>query len=156
MRKYRGVGLLIAAVSLALAGGAHSAPAPSAEPGHPNLSFLKFTVTDLPAMQTFYEKAFGMRQQKHLDNPGNTEVILTTPGGMDLALVNYTDKRKVTAGNANGPIGFYLSAAEVDAAYKSALAAGGASRSPPGGGPGVHVAIVADPEGHEIELLHLD
>jgi predicted enzyme related to lactoylglutathione lyase len=107
-------------------------------------------------MQTFYEKAFGMGLQKHLNNPGNTEVILTTPGGMDLALVNYTDKRKITPGNANGPIGFYLTAAEVDAAYKSAMAAGAVSRSPPGGGPGVHVAIVADPEGHEIELLHLD
>jgi lactoylglutathione lyase len=159
MKTYRGLGLVIAAAGLALAGGAHSAPAASAEPGHPNLSFLKFTVTDLPAMQTFYEKAFGMRQQKHLENPGNpgnTEVILTTPGGMDLALVHYKDNRKVVAGNANGPIGFYLSAAEVDAAYKSAMAAGATSRAAPGGGGGIHVAIVADPEGHEIELLHLN
>jgi lactoylglutathione lyase len=159
MKNYRGVGLLVASASLALAAGAHGAPAATAEPGHPSLGFLKFTVTDLPAMQAFYEKAFGMRLQKHLENPGNpgnTEVILTTPAGMDLALVHYKDNRKVTPGNANGPIGFYLSAAEVDAAYKSAMAAGATSRSGPGGGKGVHVAIVTDPEGHDIELLHLD
>ena len=159
MKKYRGVGVLAAAASLALAGGAHSGPAATAEPGHPNLGFVKFTVSDLPAMQAFYEKAFGMRLQKHLENPGNpgnTEVILTTPGGADLALVHYKDSRKVALGSANGPIGFYLSAAEVDAAYKSAMAAGATSRSPPGGGKGVHVAIVTDPEGHDIELLHLD
>jgi hypothetical protein len=84
MKASHSLGLLVtAAASLALASGAQAAPAVSAEPGHPNLSFLKFTVTDLPAMQTFYEKAFGMRLQKHLNNPGNTEVILTTPGGMD-------------------------------------------------------------------------
>ena len=34
----------------------------------------------------FYEKAFGMAVQKRLDNGANLEVILTTPGGMDLAL----------------------------------------------------------------------
>jgi predicted enzyme related to lactoylglutathione lyase len=92
--------------------------------------------------------------QKHLENPGNTEVILTNPKGMDLALVRYNDGRKVVLGTANGPIGFYLQ--DVDSAYKRAMAAGAVSRSAPGGGPGVRVAIVADPEGHEIELLHLD
>jgi hypothetical protein len=35
------------------------------------------------------------------------------------------------------------------------VAAGGVSKSPPGGGGGVRVAIVTDPEGHDIELLHL-
>jgi hypothetical protein len=43
MKRYNGVGLLMAAAGLALAGGAHGAPAVSSEPGRPNLSFLKFT-----------------------------------------------------------------------------------------------------------------
>jgi predicted enzyme related to lactoylglutathione lyase len=32
---------------------------------------------------------------------------------------------------------------------------GAISKSKPGGGGGLHVAMVADPKGHEIELLHL-
>ncbi len=155
MEKRRGIGLLIvAAASLALVSTAQSAPAAPDNPAHPSLSFLKFTVSNLPAMQTFYEKAFGMQQQKRLDGPANTEVILTTPGGLDLALVFYKDKRGITLGNANGPIGFYLK--DVDSAYNSAMAAGATSRFAPRTGGGARVAVVVDPEGHEIELLHLD
>ncbi len=142
------------ALGLAISALSTLALAQTADPARLSLGFLKFTVSDLPAMQAFYQKAFGMEVQKHLENPGNTEVILTNPKGMDLALVHYKDGRKVALGTANGPIGFYLQ--DVDSAYKRAMAAGGVSRSAPGGGPGVRVAIVADPEGHEIELLHLD
>jgi lactoylglutathione lyase len=150
MGRYRGGGLLMAAAAgLALASGA------AAQEAHPSLGFLKFTVADLPAMQAFYMTAFGLSVQKDLDNPDNRELILTNPKGLDLALVQYKDRRKVVLGNANGPIGFYLSAADVDAFYKRAVAAGAVSRSTPGGGGGLRVAIVADPEGHDIELLHL-
>ena len=128
----------------------------AADPASMRVSFLKFTVANLPAMQSFYEKAFGMTQQKRLDNPGSTEVILTsaTPGGADLALVFYKDGRKVALGTANGPIGFYLQ--DVDGVYARAMAAGGASKTAPRTGGGARVAVVSDPEGHDIELLHLD
>ena len=139
------------AAAVQLAQGARAAPAdPAALP----VGFLKFTVSDLPAMQGFYEKAFGLTQQKRLDNPVNTEVILTSGAGADLALVHYKDGRKVTLGTANGPIGFYLK--DVDAAYARAMAAGAVSRTAPRSGAGARVAVVVDPEGHEIELLHLD
>ncbi len=146
-------GLAVVAV-LAMSALSTSAQAAS-DPPSMRVSFLKFTVANLAAMQSFYEKAFGMTQQKRLDNPGSTEVILTGPTtGADLALVFYKDGRKVALGTANGPIGFYLN--DVDAAYAKAMAAGGTSKSPPRAGPGSKVAIVADPEGHDIELLHLD
>ena len=155
MTRYTGPALALAmAASLALGAGAGGARAAS-DPPSLRPSFLKFTVSNLPAMQAFYEKAFGMQQQKRLDNPGSTEVILTSPsGGADLALVFYKDGRKLTLGNANGPIGFYLQ--DVDATYAKAMAAGGVSKSAPRTGGGARVAIVADPEGHDIELLHLD
>jgi len=144
-----GLALAVAAsVALAAQGAAAQDRAPL------TLSFLKFTVADLPTMQAFYEKAFGMRQQKRLEGPANTEVILTTDKGLDLALVHYKDNRKITLGNANGPIGFYLK--DVDDAYARAMAAGAVSRVAPRSGPGSRVALVVDPEGHEIELLHLD
>jgi len=154
MRHYRAVGLLMAAAGLALAPGAHSAPADAPAPARLSLSFLKFTVSDLPTMQAFYEKAFGLQVQKRLDSSANTEVILTNPKGLDLALVYYKDKRRITLGNANGPIGFYLK--DVDGAYQSAIAAGATSRSAPRSTGALRVALVADPEGHEIELLRLD
>ena len=151
MKNHRGVGFILAATaSLALAS---SAQAASADPARLSLSFLKFTVSNLPAMQTFYEKAFGFTQQKRLDNPANIEVILTNPAGLDLALVYYKDNRKITLGNANGPIGFYLK--DVDSVYARAMAAGAKSKSAPRSAGDARVAIVDDPEGHDIELLHL-
>jgi predicted enzyme related to lactoylglutathione lyase len=154
MTKHPGVGPSLAAAIHALALGAGAAQAAPADPAALSLGFLKFTVADLPAMQGFYQKAFGLQLQKRLDNPVDTEVILTNPKGLDLALVYYKDNRKITLGNANGPIGFYLQ--DVDGAYQRAMAAGAVSRSPPRSGGGARVALVADPEGHEIELLHLD
>ena len=152
MKTGLGVVPILAAAIFALGAGVHAARAADAEPL--SLSFLKFTVSDLPTMQAFYEKAFGMRQQKRLDGPANTEVILTTDKGLDLALVHYKDNRQLTLGNANGPIGFYLK--DVDDAYARAMAAGATTRVAPRSGPGSRVALVVDPEGHEIELLHLD
>ena len=149
MKKHYGLAL---AAGLALATGA--AQAMAAEPLA--LGFVKFNVADQPKMVAFYEKAFGLTLQKTVDNPMITEIILTNPKGLDLALVHYKDNRKIAIGSAEGPIGFYLKDAQaVDAAYASALAAGATSKSKPGGAQGLRVAVVADPEGHEIELLHL-
>lgn len=152
----KSLGLVLAAnlavASLASVSGVQAQGKP--DPATLNLSFVKFNVTDQPAMQAFYMKAFGLTVQKTIDNHQLTEIILTDPKGLDLALVHYKDGRKITLGNAEGPIGFYLQ--DVDAAYRSAMAAGGVSRSAPRCIPGARVATVADPEGHEIELLHLD
>jgi catechol 2,3-dioxygenase-like lactoylglutathione lyase family enzyme len=143
--------LFAAAAALALAPGARSLAVESNDPVHPSLSFLRLNVSDMPRMVAFYEKAFGMAEQRRMDNGGNLEVILTTPGGLDLALQQFKDKRKLTLGDAYGEIGFYIQ--DVDGAYKRAMDAGATSRAAPGGGGGLRVAIVLDPEGHPIELL---
>jgi predicted enzyme related to lactoylglutathione lyase len=149
MKSRFGAGAVLAA-GLALAGTARAAEPLS-------LGFVKFNVADQPKMVAFYEKAFGMTLQKvAVDSPKVKEMILTNPKGLDLALVFYKDGRKIAIGSAEGPIGFYLKDAKgVDDAYASVLAAGGTSKSKPTGGGGLRVATVADPEGHEIELLHL-
>jgi uncharacterized glyoxalase superfamily protein PhnB len=118
---------------------------------------VKFNVADQDKMVAFYQKAFGATVQKvAVDSPMVKEIILNNPKGMDLAMVFYKDGRKIAIGSAEGPIGFYFKDAKgVDDAYASAMAAGATSKSKPGGGGGLHVAMVADPEGHEIELLHL-
>src|SRR5215469_3681480 len=152
MKTLRGAGVLLAATAaLALAPGAASLAVESNDPVHPSLSFVRLNVSDMPTMVAFYEKAFGMVEQRRMTNGGDLEVILTTPGGLDLALQQFKDRRKLTLGDAYGELGFYLQ--DVDGAYRRALDAGATSRVAPGGGGGLRVAIVLDPEGHPIELL---
>jgi catechol 2,3-dioxygenase-like lactoylglutathione lyase family enzyme len=149
MKHSYAIGLLIAA--LTLAPGARSLAVESNDPVHPSLSFVRLNVSDMGRMVAFYEKAFGMAEQRRMANGGDLEVILTTPGGLDLALQQFKDSRKLTLGDAYGEIGFYIQ--DVDGAYKRALDAGAVSKVAPGGGGGLRVAIVLDPEGHPIELL---
>src|SRR5665213_3438237 len=152
MKTLRGLGVLFAvAAAMALAPGARSLAVESNDPAHPSLSFMRLNVSDMAKMVAFYEKAFGMAEQRRMANGGNLEVILTTPGGLDLALQQFKDKRTLTLGDAYGEIGFYLE--DVDGAYRRAIEAGAASRVVPGGAGGLRVAIVLDPEGHPIELL---
>ena len=152
MENLRGKAVLLAvSVELAFAPGAWSLAVETNDPMHPSLSFMRLNVSDMPRMAAFYEKAFGMTEQRRMANGGALEVILTTPGGLDLALQQFKDGRKLTLGDAYGEIGFYIQ--DVDSAYRRALDAGAASKTPPGGGGGLRVAVVLDPEGHPIELL---
>jgi uncharacterized glyoxalase superfamily protein PhnB len=150
MRTALGVGLALAAAMAA--GSLAQAQDRPQVPG-----FVKFNVADQDKMVAFYEKAFGATVQKvAVDNAQIKEVILNNPKGMDLGLVFFKDGRKIAIGSAEGPIGFYFKDAKgVDDAYASAMAAGATSKTKPGGGGGIHVATVTDPEGHDIELLHL-
>ena len=87
MKNLRGRGVLLAVSAvLLLAPGARSLAVESNDPTHPSLSFVRLNVSDMPKMVAFYEKAFGMTEQRRMANGGNLEVILTTPGGLDLAL----------------------------------------------------------------------
>jgi catechol 2,3-dioxygenase-like lactoylglutathione lyase family enzyme len=144
------VGLAVSA-ALILAPAGRSLAAETNDPVHPRLSFVRLNVSDMAKMTAFYEKAFGMVEQRRMDNRGDLEVVLTSPGGLDLALQQFKDRRKLTLGDAYGEIGFYLQ--DVDGAYRRAVAAGATPRTPPGGGGGLRVAVVLDPEGHPIELL---
>lgn len=152
MKRQFGVGLAVAAVATLAAGSTALAQDRPQVPG-----FVKFNVADQDKMVAFYEKAFGATVQKvAVDSPQIKEIILNNPKGMDLGLVFFKDGRKIAIGSAEGPIGFYFKDAKgVDDAYASAIAAGATSKSKPGGGGGLRVATVTDPEGHDIELLHL-
>lgn len=116
--------------------------------------FTKLNVVDMAAMVSFYERAFGFSVTMTLANVELDETMLTIPGErFTLVLVRYKDDRALTVGNAHGPIG--LSTIDVDAAVAHAVACGASVVTEPtdAEGGGGRYAFVADPEGHEIELL---
>ena len=116
--------------------------------------FVKLIVSDLPAMIDFYKGAFGLAHTRSIEMPGLEEAILQRPGddrGPSLILYHHTDKRALDLGTAHGPIG--LAVTDVDAAFRHAVALGGTPHREPFDVPGMRIAFVLDPEGHEIEMV---
>ena len=116
------------------------------------LNFFKLIVTDLPRMIEFYVAAFGFEIRNRVVMPGLEEVMLALPAEQfNLVLYHWTDGREIQVGNAHGPVG--LITRDVDSAFAHAIAHGAIARRPPFDLPGTRIAFLADPEGHEIELI---
>lgn len=117
-------------------------------------TFLKIFVADLDRSAAFYAAALGFAQAARFATHDFDELILR-PGegvkGGSLILCRWKDGRVLELGNAHGPIGFKV--ADVDAAHASVLAAGGVSQIAPLDIRTSRVAIVADPDGHALELI---
>ncbi len=116
--------------------------------------FMKFVVRDLPAMQRFYERALGLELDRTIELPDLIELLMRRPGdaaGFGLILYWNKDGRDVAVGNGHGPLGVYVD--EVDAAYALALAHGATPLREPFGMGDVRIAMVLDPEGHELEYI---
>jgi len=118
------------------------------------LSFFKVMVRDLGAATEFYSRAFGLVPAQTVETDTIAEVILGRgEGGRETSLVlcRYKDGRALRSGDLHGPMGFQVS--DVDAVYAHAVAQGAVSLRPPYTFGNSRVAFVADPDGHEIELL---
>ena len=115
-------------------------------------AFIKLIVGDLAAQQRFYEQAFGFTEQGRFETADFDEVILGQDGvDVTLMLLCYTDGRPLPDARAHGPTGFATD--DIEAAHAACLAAGATAKGPvlvvEGG---IKVALLDDPEGHEIEL----
>ena len=118
------------------------------------LNFFKLVVRDAAAMTAFYEKTFGFEVRSRFELPGIIEVMLALPGeAFTLVLYQNTDGREVVIGNGHGPVGFLTR--DVDGAYAHALASGAQDDRAPFDLPGMRIAFVKDPEGHQIEMIQL-
>jgi len=122
------------------------------------------SVADLDGAQAFYGAAFGFAPEFAftLGDDGTRGVMLRHPSGMRLELFERPGASAGLQGamplDAIGTRGFghvAFATAELDAAHDAAVAAGAASRVPPGPSPepGVRFAFLADPEGNLVELV---
>lgn len=121
------------------------------------IAFMKFVVADLPAMEDFYARAFGLVSSQTIETPDIIEKILRKPGVTDgFSLILYwpkTAKGAVNVGNAYGPLGFFVR--DADAAYAHAVAQGAKAHTPLQNFGDMRVGFVLDPEGREIEIISM-
>jgi lactoylglutathione lyase len=117
-------------------------------------TFLKIFVADLDRSAAFYADSFGFKVGGRFSTEAFDELILR-PGegvkGGSLVLCRWKDGRALDLGNAHGPIG--LKVADVDAAYARVLAAGGVGKIGPLDIQASRLAIMADLDGHPLELI---
>ena len=135
-----------------------TATAPTAQSGAvapATYAFSKLIVSDLDGAVDFYARVLGLVVLQSIDMDELAERILGKPGqqgGANLVLYQHKDGRKLTLGDAHGPVGFFVR--DVDTTYAHALTQGAkAQREPFDVGATMRVAFILDPEGHEIELL---
>jgi len=124
-------------------------PAPSAR-----LAFFKLNTADMDAALRFYGEVFGFAVTTTFDEPEFLEHIMGLPGqeaGSNLLLVAYKDGRDVSVGKGHGPVGIVTD--DIDTLFARAISAGASPAVPVFDMEGTKVAIILDPEGHEIELL---
>ena len=134
-----------------------TAPGPqTAAPISVRMGFVKFVVRDLPAMRSFYERAFGLAVAQTIELPEIVELVMRRPGdetGFSLILYWNRDGREVAVGSAHGPLGLYVR--DVDAAFAHAVKEGAAPHREPWDAAAMRVAFVLDPEGRELELISM-
>lgn len=116
------------------------------------LGFFKLIVSDVEALERFYVGSFGMERRAELERPTFREVMLGTPGDtFTLVLLQRHDRPAVEIGSGHGPVGFFTG--DLDGAIASATGHGARLTSGPIDAPGMRVAFLTDPDGHELELL---
>jgi predicted enzyme related to lactoylglutathione lyase len=116
--------------------------------------FAKIFVADLERSAAFYGQALGLVEAGRFATHDFDELILR-PGedgkGGSLVLCRWKDGRALMLGNAHGPLGFKVT--DVDAAHARVLDAGGVSKIAPLDIQSSRLAIVADLDGHALELI---
>jgi predicted enzyme related to lactoylglutathione lyase len=119
------------------------------------LSFFKVIVRDLEKSRSFYECSLGFEQIGYFDTPDFLEAVMQQPGtDVSMMLLAYKDGRDISAAIGHGPTGFFTD--NIEAAHARLVAEGAVAKS---GiivvGEGIRIALLDDPEGHEIELCQM-
>jgi predicted enzyme related to lactoylglutathione lyase len=116
-------------------------------------NFIKLPVVALDAQAAFYTAAFGFAEQQRFENDDFEEAILTQEGdgGLMLCLMRLKHPPE-SAAQTIGVLGFLTE--DIDMAMTRAMDAGATLKQ---GvfeiAGGTKIALVDDPEGHEIEFV---
>lgn len=117
-------------------------------------AFTKLIVADLEEAVDFYARVLGLVVAQTVETADMVEKILGKAGqqgGANLILYHHKDGRRLTLGDAHGPVGFYVR--DVDAAFALAVQEGARAHREPFDAGALRVAFILDPDGHEIELV---
>jgi predicted enzyme related to lactoylglutathione lyase len=133
---------------------------PHASTADAQFSFSKLIVHDLEKTATFYKAVFGLVEWQRLESATSgrpiTEIsfLPTYPGGGSLTLIKFLDEPEPRHGEMI--IGFTTN--DIEALLERVNAAGGSVTEPVRSMPEhhLHVAFVADMEGHLIEVVQMD
>ena len=119
------------------------------------LAFIKLHVPDMATALAFWQEAFGFVVTGTYDLPQFLENILALPGqtesGPTLMLLQPRPDQDVTVGPGHGPLGLVV--VDMQASFAHALSAGATALMDPEDVGGVIVAVLASPQGHQIELV---
>ena len=112
-------------------------------------------VADADRSAAFYGAAFGMVESKRFDLPHMLEVIVGTPGGTHLALMQY--KRDGVPARDGEAIKLVFDVDDAAATVEAVRRAGGSLFYGPEAVPqlaaGAVLALVVDPDGYLLELV---
>ncbi len=120
------------------------------------LAFFKLNVAQMGPMLKFYADAFGFAVVATYDIDEFLEHVLALPGqesGPNLMLVEYKDGRNVSVGKGHGPVGLFTN--DIAAMHDRALQAGARQVTGVFSAGDIQIAVLLDPEGHEVELVQL-
>jgi predicted enzyme related to lactoylglutathione lyase len=119
-----------------------------------SLAFFKLNTPDMGRALAFYEAAFGFAVTMTFDEAEFLEHIMALPGqeaGPNLLLVEYKTGKPVNVGPGHGPVGFMTD--DIEAQFAKAVDAGASVLLPVFEMGGTKIAMLLDPDGHEIELV---
>jgi predicted enzyme related to lactoylglutathione lyase len=119
------------------------------------LSFFKVIVRDLEVARSFYEHSLGFEQVGYFDTADFLEAIMQQPGtDVTMMLLAYKDGRDISAAIRHGPTGFFTD--DIEKAHAKLVAEGATRKS---GiivvGDNIKIALLDDPDGHELELCQM-
>ena len=121
------------------------------------LAFVKLNVERMEEALAFWSAAFSFTITGTFDTPEFLEHILALPGqaesGPTLMLVEARPPAPVPVGPGHGPVGLVV--VDIAASHAHALACGARELLAPFDAGGVLVAMLAAPQGHEIELVQM-
>ena len=126
-----------------------------ATPPTARFAFMKLHVPDMAPALAFWQEAFGFVVTGTYDLPQFLENILALPGqtesGPNVMLLQPRPDQDLTVGPGHGPLGLVV--VNIHASFAHAVAAGATPIMAPEDVGGVIVAVLASPQGHQIELV---